>query len=470
MIFLFLVNATALADSPENRGTRKNDYPADSLGISSSISRLSPKLNYPNLVKQFYGKRNFSLAWVRPDTVKTEIYKSMLLMDCVLQFGLNRADFHPEYLTYDRLRPLVQKNAPIESKVNYDVYLTDALITLINHLHYGKFNPVYARQVLESGKRPLAFDPVQHLSGALKSKSFMEAVVSAQPATEMYRLLQDYLHLVKGQYIDDCYEFPEGDARRIAINMERLRWVNSGNRYFIQINIPAFTLKVIHADSISVFRTIVGNPSTPTPELESTINYMTTAPEWKVPAKIFSRELLPKALRDSGFLANNQYNIYDQKGNLIAASRKNLLEIARYPNRYSARQSPGCDNALGRIVFRFPNRFDIYLHDTPDQKLFKKDLRSFSHGCVRVEDAGKLAALLLKYDGSPEKVPSLDLSMAKLKRKTFGLNRPVPVMITYRTCEIVDGIFTSYPDIYKRDAVLEGLMFPVTQKLAGKIK
>ncbi len=470
LAMLFASKSTFAFPATANAQSKTHITVNDSVYIKAALVHLSPRLNYPNLVQEFYNMRNFSIAWVRPDTVKSEIYKSMLLMDCVLQFGLNRADFHPEELTYDRLRPLVEKNATLRDRSNYDVYLTDGLITLINHLHFGKFNPLYSTQVLEAKNKNIGFDPVRHLTSALKARDFMEAVVSAQPKMKMYSLLQDYLHLVKGQYIDDCYEFPEGDARKMAINMERMRWINSGKNYFIHINIPSFSLKLIHGDSVVLFKTVVGKPSTPTPELESLVNYMTTAPEWNVPKKIFSRELLPKALKDSNFLSNHQYHIYDLKGSYIPPSRKNLLEISKHPDHYLAKQSPGCDNALGKIAFRFPNRFDIYLHDTPEQKLFKNETRSFSHGCVRVQDAEKLARLLLLYDGSVDRVLNMNQSLEKLQRKNFILKHPVPIMITYLTCEIVDGIFTSYPDIYKRDSVLQELMFPSKEQLTGNVK
>ncbi|MFC1225902.1 L,D-transpeptidase family protein [Pedobacter sp. BG31] len=461
-------SASVPACAPRERDTNHSKpkiAQADSTYVKMALSKLSPQLNYPKLVEQFYKNRRFSVVWVKPDTLKSEIYKSMLLMDCVLQFGLNRDDFHPDKLTYDLLKPLMQARSNLQDKSNFDVYLTDALVTLVNHLHYGKFNPVYTSEVLEGGKQS-GFDPLAHLNGALHAKDFMGVIVSAQPRMQMYRLLQDYLHLVKGQYIDDCYEFPEGDARKMAINMERMRWINSGDNYYIHINIPSYSLKLFRGDSIILFKTVVGKPSTPTPELESQVNYMTTAPEWKVPQKIFAKELLPRALRDSNYLSNNHYGIYDLKGNYMVITRKKLQAIAAHPSLYLARQSPGCDNALGKIVFRFPNRFDIYLHDTPEQKLFKKESRSFSHGCVRVENADRLARLLLEYDGPEGKVPKMKEALQKMQRRNFTLTHPVPIKITYFTCEIDDGIFRSYPDIYKRDAALEQMMFPGKVQLA----
>ena len=115
---------------------------------------------------------------------------------------------------------------------------------------------------------------------------------------------------------------------------------------------------------------------------------------------------------------------------------------------------------MGNIVFRFPNLFDVYLHDTPEQQLFKKGARAFSHGCIRVERAELLAEMLLRYDGQATWIPVLKASLAGMNRKDFSLKRPVPIKITYFTCEIIDGMLSSYPDIYNRDKVLEEVMFP----------
>jgi len=439
----------------------------DTVLFSRTLSQVRKKLNYPNQTMRFYKLVNYERAWVKSDTVHSDVFQGMMLLDCVLQFGLNRNDFHPDKLPYDSLSALtIPRIKTAESaKITFDIYMTDALITLINHLHYGKFNPRITTAVLE-GKSQLKLDAAAHLFQALGQRNFMDAIVSAQPKTRNYQLLQDYLHLVKGQYIDDCYEFPEGDARKMAINMERMRWMNTESEYYIQVNIPSYTLSAVRHDSIKLFKVIVGKPSTPSPELESQITMMTTAPEWKVPHKIFISELLPKALKDSAFLNNNHYSLYDKSGRLIEVNIQRLMEVKANPGMYSLRQSSGCDNAMGKIVFRFPNLFDIYLHDSPEQKLFNQTDRPFSHGCLRVSEAEKLAAWLLVNDRQIAKIAQLKDAIENLLKRDFKLNHPVPIKITYLTCEINNGLFTKYPDVYHRDQSLELLMFPGSLNIA----
>lgn len=438
----------------------------DSALLINQVNKLSQALHYPASVARFYKANGAKRIWVYPDTVKSPIWQAMILLDCVLQFGLNRQDFHPDKLSYQQLQPLNQSTlyADETERCKFDIYLTDALLTMINHLHYGKFNPFITSFQIEKGNLK-DFSAERLLAGAINTKAFMETVVSAQPKSKAYKDLQGYLHLVKGQYIDDCYEFPEGDARKMAVNMERMRWLGNTEPYFIQINIPSFELKLVNADSVHTFKVIVGKPASPSPELQSKVTYLTTAPDWNVPQKIFYNELLPRAIKDSLFLNTNHYSIFDDKGVLVQPTRDRLIEISRKRSGYSLKQSSGCDNSLGKIVFRFPNAFDIYLHDTPDQKLFKMGSRAFSHGCIRVENAELLAEMLLSNDRSAGSVSAMKNSLAAMKRKHFPLLHPVPIKITYFTCEIVDGMFSSYPDIYRRDKALEEIMFPKQELL-----
>jgi murein L,D-transpeptidase YcbB/YkuD len=107
--------------------------------------------------------------------------------------------------------------------------------------------------------------------------------------------------------------------------------------------------------------------------------------------------------------------------------------------------------------FRFENSYGIYLHDTSQKQLFNKDDRALSHGCIRVENAKELAVLLLKDDGSGSKIPVLESAMSEYKRKDFVLKQPVPIIITYLTCLIIDGKPVLYKDIYHLDDSLENM-------------
>ncbi len=436
---------------------------------SSSIRALlanGSRYYYPASLERFYRQNGYSLAWIKPEKVKAHSWEAMLLLDCVMQFGLNHADYHPQELQYDKLHFLTEhfNKATNTEKAEYDIMLTDAMLAFMNNLHYGKLNPNYvAGKVDEGVKGNMRADSA--LAAALVDKDFMSAAINVQPKSAAYVSLQYHMHLLTGLYTGDCYETPEGDLRKMAVNMERLRWISNDAPYNITINIPSYTLTMHKPDTAYRFKVIVGKPEAPTPTLESAISHFTTAPEWKVPQKIFARETLPKALKNIDYLENNHYAIYSNSGKYVEPTRGNILAALRNPSGYYARQSSGCDNSLGAIVFRFPNVYDVYLHDTPEQRLFAKTDRAFSHGCIRVENAGKLAGLILQEDGSSNKAPEVYRAMKNYQTKTFTLKKAVPIKVTYLTSEVVDGYVIMYNDIYNLDKRLEMALYNVEQPL-----
>jgi murein L,D-transpeptidase YcbB/YkuD len=428
--------------------------------IQSQITLTQHQLYYPASTKRFYRNATSKLVWIAPDTVKAHASEAMMMLDCVLHYGLNHADYHPAELLYDRLNSLIRSGnkAKESDKAKFDVFLTDAMLTLINHLHYGKLNPDEPSTKTDTLEKS-DFRAEYILQKALRSSDFWSVIESVQPKNKQYTYLQDYMRLVTGQYVGDCYELPDSTIRLMAINLERLRWSNNSTSTYLQINIPSYTLTLHQPDTVYNFKVIVGKPASPTPRLQSNVTHFTTAPEWKVPQSIFVRELLPKALRDKDYLENNHFALYDNQGRYQVADKAKLKGIQKNHAGYYARQSSGCDNAMGAIVFRFNNVYEVYLHDTPQQDLFKRKERALSHGCIRVEQASKLAALLLKYDGATNQVVKMQKAVTGYHKQTFSLKTAVPIKITYITCEVVEGIITTYKDVYQLDKQLEKALY-----------
>ncbi len=186
-----------------------------------------------------------------------------------------------------------------------------------------------------------------------------------------------------------------------------------------------------------------------------------------MPQKTFVRKLLPEALQRTSYFEEHKYTVYDKTGTLVNINSVKLKEIAKNPSSYSLRQSSGCDDAMGAVVFRFPNIFDLYLHDSPDQKLFNMELRSLSHGCIRVQKAEELAKLLLNYDESSDQVPLMEKNINKYIKGDFILKKPVPIKITYITCQVRNGQLLRFKDIYHLDKLLENKLYNVPVQLAG---
>ncbi|PTT39827.1 L,D-transpeptidase [Chryseobacterium sp. HMWF028] len=423
--------------------------------ITSSLkdSVILSRLFYPKSVIRFYTKNDSESIWMNSIRKSDQSETAILLLEYSYRFGLSLSDYHLEYLSLEKLRKL--RDSPTEinqkEKAVFDVLMTDALITFINNLHFGKYNPSYSSSYIDTNDIN-GFHSENVLQYARQHADFLKVIVDVQPKIKAYTDFQDYLNVLYAE--NDCIA-PETETQKIIINMERLRWINTRDQEYVLVNIPSYTLEFHQKDSVFGFKVIIGKPTTRTPVLESSINYFTTAPDWKVPKSIFIKEMLPRILKNPQYLEDHHYSVYDKLGNEVEITSSKLKEIRQNPYKYSVRQSSGCDNALGAVVFRFENSYGVYLHDTSQKQFFNKNERALSHGCIRVERPKELASLLLRYDGGENDIPALENAMADYKRKDFVLKKPVPIIITYLTCLIKDGKPVVYKDIYLADKALE---------------
>jgi murein L,D-transpeptidase YcbB/YkuD len=241
--------------------------------------------------------------------------------------------------------------------------------------------------------------------------------------------------------------------RRIAqieLNLERWRWLprDLGARH-IFVNIPDMRLDVWDHDRIPLsMRVVVGKKDTPTPIFNDRMTYVVFSPYWNVPPDIASKETLPAVMSDPGFLARTNMEVVDKSGALVDPSTIDLSN----PAEYRFRQRPGSDNSLGLVKFMFPNQYNVYLHDTPADSLFARASRSFSHGCVRVEQPERLAEYVLgdQPDWTTERIGE---AMHGGEEKTVKLKAPLPVYITYLTARVSpDGLVQFRKDVYDVDS------------------
>ncbi len=411
------------------------------------------KLNYPKSVARFYTDNYSGYSWTDSLQRQDQLEIALALLTRADHYGLSRSDYHLESLSFEKLKQW--RDFPSEKnkkeKASFDILLTDGLITFMNHLHFGKYNPLYDSSALDSS-RINGFCADELLSTARMQTDFQGAILKAQPKIKAYSDFQAYLDR---SYTANNGITAQAELGKIIINMERLRWISTQSDNYIMVNIPSYTLEFHQGDEISDFKVVVGKPATKTPVLESEINYFSTAPEWRVPQSIFLHEILPEILEDRSYLADHNYIVYDASGNEVVVSASTRRQIAKNPYSYSIRQSSGQDNALGAVVFRFQNPHAVYLHDTPQKQFFDRGKRALSHGCVRVENADRLAAMLLSYDGSEYKISELENAILSYEKKDFVLSKPIPIIITYLTCLIKNGKPALYTDIYQFDKPLE---------------
>jgi L,D-transpeptidase YcbB len=249
---------------------------------------------------------------------------------------------------------------------------------------------------------------------------------------------------------------------QIEMAMERLRWLpelNAGRS--IIVNIPAFQLWAIddmnHIDvDVKNMRVVVGKAlKNQTPVLMAQMSYIEFSPYWNVPKNILKEEILPKLTRKPGFLASQNMEIvssYSNSAKPVPVSYDAIEKLKK--GVYRVRQRPGNRNSLGKVKFIFPNKEDVYLHDTPANSLFSRSRRDFSHGCVRVENPKLLAEFALKNQGKWN-AETIKKAMRSPTTLRVDLRTPIPVLFFYTTSFVdQNNKLAFYPDIYGHDTVL----------------
>jgi murein L,D-transpeptidase YcbB/YkuD len=251
----------------------------------------------------------------------------------------------------------------------------------------------------------------------------------------------------------------EDRARQIELNLERWRWLprKLEARYII-LNIADFSLDVIQdGQSVLNMRIVVGRPYWLTPVFQGKITYLVINPYWNIPSAIARNEILVKVKKDPGYLLTEKIRVFrgwEKDGDPIDPGTIDWTRLGKNNFPYRFRQDPGPRNALGRIKFMFPNKFDVYLHDTPARGLFERSARDFSHGCVRTEKPVELALYLLKNKPGWTR-EKLNEILERGERKVVPLNRTVPVHLLYWTAWVEEnGTVHFLKDIYHRDEPL----------------
>jgi murein L,D-transpeptidase YcbB/YkuD len=196
-------------------------------------------------------------------------------------------------------------------------------------------------------------------------------------------------------------------------------------------------------------RVIVGQPETPTPLFSDEMTYVVFSPYWNIPENILREETLPRVVSDPDFLRRNNIEVVGTSGTVDPAGIDWSDPEATADVRF--RQRPGPDNALGLVKFIFPNHFSVYLHDTPGDRLFFRDARAFSHGCIRVENPVALAEYVLR-DQPQWTAARITSAMHARREQAVTLTQPIPVHIGYWTAWVeADGAVTFTDDPYGID-------------------
>jgi L,D-transpeptidase YcbB len=250
-------------------------------------------------------------------------------------------------------------------------------------------------------------------------------------------------------------------ARLILVNMERWRWLpHDLGAYYVNVNVPEFILRVVDDGKIAhTTKVVVGKPDKQTPIFSNEMQEVVFNPFWNVPNSIKTEEIRPFLNEEGGWFGGGGWNTavlerhnlrVNIGGREVDPSRLDWNNVdIRSLNIY---QPPGPDNVLGNVKFVFPNKHDVYMHDTPQKSLFAKAVRAESHGCMRVENPDQLALTLLKHDQgwSEAKVAA---AIQNGYDQHIALSQKIPVYITYFTLRVNDdGSISTFGDVYGHDA------------------
>ena len=416
------ISPVAISDPPPAT-QRHADTKIRKLLDRTSLVIAGQRLNV-GLLRRFYARHGFEPVWT------TRQAQAKALVNAVLHAGdqgLSPDLFHANQLRrITRLPPL-----------DRELLLSDAFLSYADALARGAV-PVERRSDDEA-LTPGPIDVAAALDAAIDSPDPAAAIEALAPTTPAYRALRHALQRYR-------LEASAGDRaaasrlREIEVNLERQRWLPRrlpANRVWVNVaderlvlylaNRPVFTARLV------VGQDVKRNQS---PEFRTTIDGILYNPPWDIPEYIATQEILPKLRRDPNYLA--QHHIVIRPDGLL-------------------QQLPGPDAGLGLLMFEMDDPYGVYLHDTPDQYLFRRADRRVSHGCIRVQNVQELAALLMH-----EPIDKINQAIATGNTTRVKLPVPIPVFVVYQTAFVgPDGKLEFRPDVYKRDAEIWRHLFPV---------
>lgn len=334
--------------------------------------------------------------------------------------------------------------------------LTGAVLAYMRDLSTGR--PDLQGLDADIGLPQHALDAEALLSDALKTGRMVPMLVSLAPSHPGYLALKAEL----------AREPDVGRRDILAANMERWRWLPGRlEPDRIEVNAAAAELTLwLGGKDVLSSRVIVGKPRTRTPILRAEGAGITVNPAWNVPHSIAVKEILPKLKRNPAWLKSQDMMLLNGPAGDPYGLSVDWRAIPAGSFPYRLRQAPGAKNPLGQVKLELPNRFDVYLHDTPGKAAFGRGNRALSHGCVRVEQILPLASYALT--AGPDAMAQIQDAIGQGQTRTLPLQRKLPVYILYWTAFAGrDGKIQYVRDLYGRDKRLIAAMHRQTLRVAA---
>jgi len=408
-------------------------------------------------VRRFYRSHGYAPAWIEGRRPGPEAARLIDAVHAARDEGLDPEDYDLkalEVLRTEKSRNPFKKDALLPDQVaEADLRLTYMFMKYATHLLRGRVDPSEVDPHWFGKQRQV--DLVGLLAQALDSGDVAEMLRSVLPRHPQYLALKRELARYREMAARDASALDR--VAQIELNLERWRWLPEelGERYIL-VNVPTFQIQAIEQGKVALAMRVVAGKAdeTPTPIFSDEMTEVVFSPYWYVPTSILRKETIPAILRDPSYLDRNELEVV-QDGKVVPASS---VDWSDPDLRVQVRQRPGAKNSLGLVKFVFPNKFDVYLHDTPAHSLFSHAERDFSHGCVRVEKPVELAQWILR-DQPEWTPPKIEAAMHAGREQHVALKRRIPVYIVYATAWVDEaGQLIFADDIYGHDARQRALL------------
>lgn len=390
------------------------------------------------------------------------------------------ADYGLDGKAFAHLKGLKTSGTPAEL-AETELRISLAVLTYARHARGGRVNPSSISSVID--REPQLFEPRTLLDAIAESDQVGAYLRQLHPKHAQFQKLQQALADLRAggdraAALGLVGKSAADAEQRILINMERWRWLpDDMGELHVWNNVPEQMTRVIRgSNTVLTERIVVGKPSQQTPEFSAPMRYVIFHPSWGVPDGIKTNEIGPMLRRAAARNDGMGWLFGESDGAAAKALKRHDLRVmhnGREVNpdnvnwnavdirQFQFTQPPSAKNVLGVVKFRFPNRFDVYMHDTSDRHLFSHAQRAYSHGCMRVQNPLRMAETILAYDKgwSAEKVASY---VPRGQTADITLDKRVNVHITYFTAAVGDdGKLRFFADLYGRDG-------RVASALAGK--
>lgn len=408
--------------------------------------------------QEFYRERGHLPAWIDGDRPTPQLDALLQAIGDADLHGLDPRDYDVNALRAARAqadRGALRRAAFEPAHVpELELRLTRAFVAYAADLLGWSASPKEVNVAWHAA--PASADLAAVLQTAVDQNRVAEALNELAPQHSQYRGLQAALkRSADAGAMPGAKPSGERDLQQIRLNMQRWRWMprDLGERHIL-VNVPAYEMQVVERKRpVLSMRVIVGQPDWQTPLFSDEMTYVVFSPSWNIPENILREETLPRLARDPGFLERSNMEVVGTSGagEVLAAESIDWSDPEQTAG-LRVRQRPGPDNALGTVKFIFPNHFNVYLHDTPSDRLFNKEKRALSHGCIRVEDPLALAEYVMR-DRSEWSRDRIVAAMNRRSEQAVTLKNRLPVHITYFTVWVQqDGTVAYLDDPYGLDA------------------